>query len=384
MRGRPTWVEIDLEALRDNYAAMRRELRPGSGLMAVVKANAYGHGAVRCAKVLEEAGADWLGVALPEEGHELRRAGIASQIFCLGGFWRGQAEQLIDDAIVPAIFRLDSVEELESRAAALGKVVDYHLKVDTGLGRLGVPESELADFARQLVRYRHARLAGLLTHFAEADGEDGRFTRDQIAGYHRAAEVLRQLGFEPRWRHMANSAGIHAHPDSHGNLARSGAALYGLVSDVLAPHLPPPPLRPVMSLRTRIIMLKRVSEGQPLGYGRTFFTRRQSVIATLPIGYADGLPRVLSNNGRVLVAGEYAPIVGRVSMDLTLVDVTDIPDAAVGAEVVVIGEQRATRLTAEDLARCAGTISYEIVTGIGRRVDVEYLPSRSQLLDSNK
>ncbi len=365
---RPTWAEIDLGALQRNYAAMKRQLQSGVELMAVVKADGYGHGAVDCARRLEKAGADWFGVALPEEGSELRRAGISQPICCLGGFWRGQAERIIADDLVPAVFRLDSVGELNDRARALGRVVGYHLKIDTGLGRLGAPESDLAEFARELRRFENAKLTGVLTHFAEADGEDPGFTGEQITRYQRAVGLLRGLGFNPRYEHLANSAGIHAHPRAHGNLARSGAALYGLVGDVLAPHLPPPPLDPVMSVHTRIILLKQVGPGTPLGYGRTFTASRESLIATIPIGYADGLRRNLSNTGRVLVHGTYAPIVGRVSMDLTIVDVTDVRRVSVGDEVVIIGCQGTNRLAAEDLARDAGTISYEIVTGISRRV----------------
>lgn len=370
---RPTWAEIDLSALQHNYSTIKQRLREGARLMAVVKANAYGHGAVACARALEAIDADWFGVALPEEGSELRRGGVRRPIFCVGGFWQGQGEQLIEDEIVPAVFRLDMVEELNARAKAAGRVVEYHLKVDTGMGRLGVPDRDLPDLAEALSKFEHARLTGVLTHFADADGAETSFTEQQIARYWRAIEVLEARGFRIEWRHMANSAGIHAYPESHGTLARAGATLYGLTRDVLAPHPEPFDLRPVMSLRSRIILLKQVPPGSPLGYGRTFTTKRESLIATIPIGYADGLRRGLSNQGKVLIRGHEVPIVGRVSMDLTILDVTDLDAVSVGDEVVLLGEQEGKRISAEDMAESVGTISYEIVTGISARVPRVYL-----------
>src|SRR5215471_6160526 len=251
-QGRPTWAEISLPALRHNYLTIRNHLSAHAQLMAVVKANAYGHGAVECACALEEVNADWLGVALVEEGIELRRAGITRPIFCLGGFWRGQADDLIERDLTTAVYRLDQVEELNARAVARGRVVNFHLKVDTGMGRLGVRLGELAEFARSLGRFQGVKLDGLMTHFAAADSDTPDYTERQIARYEEAVEILRDLGFDPFWRHLANSAGVHAYPQSHGNLARVGAAMYGLTRDVLSPKLAPFDLRPVMSLHSRV------------------------------------------------------------------------------------------------------------------------------------
>jgi alanine racemase len=340
--------------------------------MAVVKANAYGHGAAECARALEDVNADWFGVALVEEGIELRRAGISRPIFCLGGFWRGQAGDVVANDLTPAVYRLDQAEELNARAGAQGRVVNFHLKVDTGMGRLGVRLDELAEFARSLGRFDNVKLDGVMTHFAAADSAATDYTDGQIARYEESVEILRDLGFDLSWRHMANSAGIHAYPQSHGNLARAGAAMYGLKRDVLSPAIEPFDTRPVMSLHSRVVMLKTVPAGTPLGYGLTFTTARESRIATLPIGYADGLRRLHSNNGRVLIRGHFAPIVGRVSMDLTIVDVTDVPGSELGDEAVLIGERNGLRLCAEDLAEEIGTISYEIVTGISARVPRVY------------
>ena len=296
-QGRPTWAEISLPALKHNYLTIRNHLGATAQLMAVVKANAYGHGAAPCARALEEVNADWFGVALVEEGIELRRAGITRPIFCLGGFWRGQAGDVIEHDLTPAVYRIDQAEDLNARAGALGRIVNFHLKVDTGMGRLGIRLDELAEFARALGRFDSVKLDGVLTHFAVADSATTDYTDSQIARYEDAVEILRDLGFNLSWRHMANSAGIHAYPQSHGNLARAGAAMYGLKRDVLSPRIEPFDTRPVMSLHSRIVMLKTVPAGTPLGYGLTFTTARESRIATLPIGYADGLRRLHSNNG---------------------------------------------------------------------------------------
>jgi alanine racemase len=369
---RPTWAEISLAALAQNYRTVKSHLTGGAQLMAVVKANAYGHGAVECAQALQTAGADWFGVALVEEGGELRQAGITGVVYCLGGFWQGQADEIIKYDLTPAVFRLDAAEELNARAAAAGRIVKYHLKIDTGMGRLGVLADEVVEFARALQRFDHIKLDGVQTHFADADGVESDYTEQQIKLFNESLAAMRELGIDPTWRHLANSPGLHAYPHAHGNLARAGATLYGLTRDVLSPRLAPLKLQPVLSLHSRIVLLKIVAAHTSLGYGGTFTTARTSRIATIPIGYADGLPRALSNKGSVLLRGTVAPIVGRVSMDLTIIDVTDVPDAALGDEVILIGQQNAARIHAEDLAEQAGTISYEIVTGISARVPRVY------------
>ena len=368
---RPTWAEISLQALTENYRTLKRHLastgKP-TPLMAVVKANAYGHGAVECARALEADGADWFGVALVEEGVELRQAGITQPIFCLGGFWRTQGELVLEHNLTPALFRLDLAEELNDRAKAAGCVARFHLKVDTGMGRLGVQMEEVEEFGRALQRFDHIQLDGVMTHFADADGAESDYTDLQIRRFDEAVSTLRRIGFQPQWFHLANSAGLHAYRQSHGNLARSGAALYGLTRDVLSPRLEPLPLKPVVSLHSRIVLLKTVSAGTSLGYGCTFTTGRECKIATLPIGYADGYRRGLSNIGQVNVRGKFAPVAGRVSMDLTMIDVTDVPGVQLGDPVTLMGEQDGLKISAEDIAEQIGTISYEVVTGISARV----------------
>ncbi|MDX2043297.1 MAG: alanine racemase [Acidobacteriota bacterium] len=372
---RPTWAEISLSALIENYRTLKRQLTGNAQLMAIVKANAYGHGAVECARALAEFGADWFGVALVEEGIELRQAGIKRPVFCLGGFWRTQGELILAHDLTPALFRMDLAEELNARATEAGRIVNFHLKVDTGMGRLGVPFSNLIEFARALKQFEHLKLDGVMTHFADADGIETDYTESQIRRFEESVVMLRELGFQPTWRHAANSAGLHAFPQAHGNLARAGAAMYGLTRDVLSPRLTPPLLRPVMALKSRIVMLKTVHAGTALGYGCSFITERESKIATLPVGYADGFRRALSNKGRVLIRGQFAPVVGRVSMDLTMIDVTDVPGVELGDEATLLGKQDNLKIVAEDLAEQIGTISYEIVTGISARVPRQYIPA---------
>ncbi len=381
MRTRPTWVEVSLPTLASNYHTIKHHLGAPVQLMAVVKANAYGHGATECARALEAAGADWFAVALVEEGIELRRAGITRPIFLLSGFWHGQADEVIAHDLTPSIFRLDAAAELNTKARAAGRTISFHLKIDTGVGRLGIQMNEVAAFAESLRQYSHLSFDGLWTHFAEADAADPTFTETQMAKYEEALRIVQSLGFNPACQHLANSPGIHAYPHGWRTMARAGAAMYGLRRDVLAPSPAPPQglyaVRPVMSLHARIILLKTVPAGTSLGYGRTFITQRESRIATMAIGYADGLRRAHSNNGRVIVVtpqgSRFVPIVGRVSMDLTLLDVTDVPGVALGAEVILIGASDGLEITAEDMAAQIGTISYEVVTSISARVPRVYV-----------
>jgi alanine racemase len=371
---RPTWAEINLDNLTQNFRVTKAAVGAGVAIMPAVKADAYGHGAIECARALETAGAEWFGVALPEEGITLRNAGITTPILCLGGFWEGQEESIIAHRLTPAVFRLDILDRLNQAARAAGLVVDYHLKVDTGMGRLGVPHGDLGGFLDAVARFGSVRIDGVMTHLASADHHDkNEFTGRQMSLFETAVELVRSRGHRPTWIHEANSAGAHAYPRSRGNLVRLGGVLYGLWRDVTDRSIEPLGWRPVMSLRTRIMLLKTVPAGTPLGYGGTFVTSRESRIATLAIGYEDGLRRALSNQGKVIVREQLAPIVGRVSMDLTLVDVTDVEGASVGDEAVIIGGQGSTQITAEEVAAQIGTLSYEVTCGISDRVPRVYL-----------
>ncbi|HSO75461.1 MAG TPA: alanine racemase [Blastocatellia bacterium] len=366
---RPTWAEIDLDNLIHNFRLMKSAAGSDVSIMAAVKADAYGHGAADCARALDVAGCQWFGVALPEEGVELRDAGIDWPILCLGGFWEGEEGFMIARRLTPALFRLDLLECFDRASREAGVTSDYHLKVDTGMGRLGVQAAELGVFLDEATKFQSLRLDGVMTHFASADDPDQEeVTGQQMSTFDHAVEMVRARGFTPRWVHEANSAAAHAGARTRGNLVRLGGVLYGLWRDVTNPAIPPLDWRPVMSLHSRVTYLKTVPGGSRLGYGGTFMTRRESRIATLPIGYGDGLRRALSNRGHVLVRGKPAPIVGRISMDLALVDVTDIPGVVAGDDVVIIGRDGDSQVTAEEIASLAGTISYEVTCGISDRV----------------
>ncbi|HEX8557665.1 MAG TPA: alanine racemase [Pyrinomonadaceae bacterium] len=368
-QGRPTWAEIDLDALASNFRAVRSRVGAGVKVMGVVKADAYGHGAAACARRLEAEGADWFGVATPEEAFALRRAGVSRPVLSFGGFWEGQAAACLAQGVTPVVYRLDMAEALGAAAGAAGVTAEVHVKVDTGMGRLGVRYDEAAEFAARLRDVPRLRVAGLMTHFAAAD-EPRRdcFTGDQLRRFREAVAAFRERGHEPEHVHMANSAASFAHPEAWGNMVRPGGVLYGLWRDVLPPAVGGEVLRPVMSLRSRVTLVKRVHAGETLGYGCTYEAAREMLVATVPAGYADGYARALSNRGRAVVRGRHAPVVGRVSMDLTLLDVTDVGGVRVGDRVTLLGADGGLLLPAEDLAQTAGTLSYEITCGVSARV----------------
>lgn len=372
---RPTWAEIDLEALAHNYRVVRGWVGEGVKVMGVVKADAYGHGAPDCARRLAAEGAEWFGVATPEEAFELRRAGLTQNVLSFGGFWEGQAGQCLSQRVTPVVYRVDMAEALDAAARSAGVVADVHVKIDTGMGRLGVRYDEAAEFAGALRAFTNLRVDGLMTHFAAAD-EPGRdcFTREQFAYFGEAAAAFRERGHRPTYEHSSNSAATFAHPEARGQMVRPGGVLYGLWRDVLPPLGEAPGLRPVMSVRTRVILLKRVHAGETLGYGCTYEAAREMVVAALPAGYADGYARALSNRGRAAVRGRLSPVVGRVSMDLTLIDVTDVEGVRVGDRVTLLGTDGALSIPAEEIARTAGTISYEITCGVSQRVPRRHAP----------
>ena len=368
---RPTWAEIDLDALAANFHVIKRHVGPGINVMAIVKANAYGHGAVACAGRLASEGADWFGVALPEEGIELRESGINQPILCLGGFWEGQAAACVKYRLTPVVYRRDMMADLDRAARDAGVVANAHLKVDTGMGRLGFRFDELDDTLATLKRFVNLRVDGLMTHFAAADDPNCEaLTEDQIARFASAAGAFRQAGHQPTFLHSANSAAIYSHRDAWGNMIRPGGVLYGLWRDVLPAKVDAAELKPVMALHSRISLLKWVPAGETIGYGCTFEASRKTLVATIPIGYDDGYPRAMSNRAHVVVRGVCASVIGRISMDLTLVDVTGVPEVALGDEVLLMGidESSGLSVTAEALAKISGTLSYEITCGIGKRV----------------
>lgn len=391
---RPTWAEIDLDALAANFHLIKKRVGIGVKIMAVVKANAYGHGAVECSRKLAQTGADWFGVALPEEGTELRGAGITQPILCLAGFWDGQSALCIQQKLVPVVYRRDMFEALDRAARDAGVIADVHVKIDTGMGRLGFRFDEVDELVNGLRPFNNIRIDGLMTHFAAADDpscED--LTEDQIERFEAAANAFRSRGYHPQNLHLANSPGIYTHPAAWENMIRPGGVLYGLWRDILPASKQNSQLQPVMSLRSRIILLKWVPPGETIGYGCTFEASRKTLVATIPIGYDDGYLRGLSNRGHVIIRGTLAPVAGRVSMDLTLVDVTGVEGVELNDQVTLMGPgQRPERqagseitasprvsredqlaVTAEDLAKIAGTLSYEVTCGIGPRVPRIYV-----------
>jgi alanine racemase len=374
---RPTWAEIDLNHLAANFKRVKQRVGPVARVMAVVKANAYGHGAVACARRLVSEGADWFGVALPEEAVELRSAGITQPVLCLGGFWPGQAAACIQHQLTPIVYRLDMFEALNQAALNAGVVADVHVKVDTGMGRLGIRFDGLSEFVAALERFRNVRIDGIMSHLAAADDASCQpLTRDQIQRFEDAVVVFRDHGYRPTHLHLANSAGVYGHREAWGNMVRPGGVLYGLWRDVLPLTTNKPELLPVMSLHTRISLLKWVPPGETIGYGCTFEASRRSLIATLPVGYHDGYMRGLSNRAHVIVRGMYAPVVGRISMDLTLIDVTNVSGVEVDDQVTLLGWDRQNaelKIVAEDLARIVGTLSYEVTCGISERVPRVYI-----------
>lgn len=374
---RPTWAEINLEALAENFHAVRKRVKPNVKIMSVVKADAYGHGAVECARALSREGADWFGVALPEEAIALREAGIEEPILCLGGFWPGQEHACLEHNLVPVVYRPDMIEALDRAARDRGVNINAHLKIDTGMGRLGVRHDKVLEFIEAIRDYRNVRIDGLMTHFASADDPHQEcFTQDQLARFRETVRLLRERGLNPTYEDCANSAATAAYPESWGNMVRPGGVLYGLWRDILPPLEEPLNLRPVMSLHSRVMLLKWVRRGETLGYGCTFEASRDTLVATLPIGYNDGYVRALSNRGRVIVRGQFASVIGRISMDLTIIDVTDVPNIKVNDRVTLLGEEGGLTVPAEDIARTSGTLSYEITCGISHRVPRFYMPAR--------
>ncbi|HLL55266.1 MAG TPA: alanine racemase [Myxococcaceae bacterium] len=366
---RPTRVELDLDALRGNLAQVRA-LAPGAEVLAVVKANGYGHGAVPCARALERQGVRFLGVALIEEGLELRNAGIRAPILVLSGAYEGGYELLVEHDLTPTLFRPEHLTGLGQAARKLGRTVDFHVKLDTGMGRIGLLPHELEGFLDEATRTPGVRLDGVLSHFANADLADPAVTSEQVRRFKAAVARMRERGFSPSFRHLSNSAGVVSLPEVRDglelNLVRPGLMLYGLApAEWMREKVA---LSPVLTWKTGIIHLKRVAEGTPISYGGTWVARRESLVATLPLGYADGYSRMHSNRAQVLVRGRRAPIAGRVCMDLCMVDVTDVPGVAVGDEVVLLGEQGGERITAEELARLSQTIHYEVICAVGARV----------------
>ncbi len=371
LKRRPTTAVIDIEALRFNYEQLKNKAADGADIMAVVKSNAYGHGDVEVVRALTELGCGIFGVAMPEEGARLREAGISSAIVVLSSVTPDQLDEIFAHDLTPAVFDIDSARRMNDHAVKSGCVKDIHLKIDTGMARLGVGPGELKALLDGLKSFKALNVAGVYSHFAEMEAEDKAFSAAQLARFNEAAAEVRAAGFSPRYLHMANSAAVANFAESHFNLVRPGIMLYGSYP---AEHLTSKiDLKPVMRVETEVLSLKRVPTGTPVGYSRSFVTTRDSLVAVLPIGYGDAVPRSLSGVGEVLVRGVRAPMVGRVCMDFTMCDVTDVKGVEVGDTVVVLGSDASQVITAEEMAEKSGTISYEIFCNVTARVPRVYV-----------
>lgn len=377
---RPTWAEISLSKLRRNYQRVRKlaGARSPRRVMAVVKADAYGHGAVPVARVLAAEGVDWFGVATVEEALELRAAGIEQPILLLGGLYMSDPAHLVEYRLTPSVSSTARLDTYAECARRYGRTIEFHLKVDTGMGRLGVPLDHLSAFLKRYRDLEGLRMTGFFTHLASAEDLVSTQTDEQAERFRRALADTRALGFCLEWIHLSNSSALLSGRNFPSeNLVRIGALIYGycLPMNYLTGREPAeaPEFEPVLTFKSRVVYLKDVPSGVPLGYGAAFHTRRPSRIATVPVGYADGFSRALSNRGRAIVRGRSARIAGNISMDLTLFDVTDIPGVEVGDEAVLLGASGGASISALEIAREINTVPYEVLCAVGKRVPRIYV-----------
>jgi len=375
---RPTWADVSLATLRQNFRTVQKHVGAGVTVCAVVKADAYGHGAVECSRALEAEGTRWLGVTSLDEAIPLREAGVRASILLMTGFWRGEESEIVRLHLTPTVWEPWHIESLEKAAAALGARHPVHLKVDTGMGRLGVAVDQLSALLEKLGAARHLVLEGVSTHLADSEVMDAPSVAEQERRFDAALRMVREAGIEPAFVHMANTGAVISRRETWNTMVRPGVALYGYYlpfqragREVSGGTLRLP-VKPILTWKTRILSLRDFGPNQALGYGGTYVTKAPAHVAVLPVGYADGYNRQLSNRGRVIVRGHYAPIVGRISMDLTLVDVTGIPGVDVGDEVILLGTDDGLSVDALEHAELANSTPYEILCNISKRVPRRY------------
>ena len=369
------WAQIDLDAVCHNMESMRRNLTPGTKMIGVIKTDAYGHGAVQIGRELEKL--DYVAgyaVATAEEAFILRRAGLGKPILILGYTFPYCYEELIRQEIRPAVFREDMIEELSARAKRVGRPAKVHVKVDTGMTRVGIrPDDDGLRFVCRALQTEGIELEGMFTHFARADEADKTSAREQLARIQGFMErVERELHCHIPVKHCSNSAGIVELPEANMDAVRAGITLYGLwPSEQVSRDVVD--LQPVLSLKSRIVYLREVEAGVPVSYGGTYVTPKRMRVATIPVGYGDGYPRSLSNRGFVLIRGRRAPVLGRVCMDQFMVSVDEIPEAAEGDEVTLIGSDGGGRITMEELGELSGRFNYELACDLGKRIPRVYM-----------
>src|ERR1700684_1199263 len=378
--GGPVWAEVSLQAIGRNLRRIRRHIGHKPQILAVVKSNAYGLGAVPVAKALEKAGAERFGVTCANEGVELRESGIRKPILVLTGFWPGEEKRFIANRLTPSVTRLEDVRSLEraAKSARVKSPLRFHLKINTGMNRLGLLPSELDGFASALADCRHIELEGTFTHFASAEDFSARQTDEQEQTFRKCLDLLRALGVSPGVVHMANSGAICARPSTWADMVRPGAILYGYYQSFDPPHKGQEirdrlPVEPSLLLRARIISLRDLPAGQPVGYGARFVTERPSRIAVINAGYADGILRQRTNRGCALLRGRHVPLVGAISMDLTTLDVTGVPDAQLGDVVTLYGRDGNSEIKVSDVAAEIGTVTSGLLCALGRRVARYYV-----------
>jgi alanine racemase len=387
---RPVWAEVSLSALTHNLQAIRKYVNPPEEkrktprkILSIVKGNGYGHGGPEVAKALEKAGSEWFGVTCTEEGIAVRKAGVRKPVLVLTSFVPGEESRLVEHDLTAVIHRCEQLALLERVAARRGKKrVPFHLKIDTGMNRLGIATTDVECFARQLGKCKHLQLTGIFSHFASSevftDTVVGQQTREQEERFYAALERLRTLGVDPGIVHLANSAAIVTRPETWADMVRPGAILYGYhpgydPAEKRAEIEARLPVQPVMSLRSRIISLRSVPAGAGVGYNATFVAKRPSRIGVLAAGYGDGIHRSLGNRGSVLLRGKLVPIVGIISMDVTMVDVTDIEDVEIGDVATIYGTDGSQRHLASLVARSVGTVTSDLLCAVSQRVPRLYV-----------
>jgi alanine racemase len=383
--GRPVWAEISLKAILHNLRVIRRHVGAKRKILAVVKSNAYGLGAVPISKALQKAGTEWFGVTCANEGIELREAGIRKRILILTGFWPGEEKRLIQNQLTPTVSRVDDLRYIERAAKSIGgksrgklSRVPFHLKINTGMNRLGIAPDEIDAFCLALADCPHIQLEGTYTHFASAEDFTAEQTTVQERLFRDCLDRMYALGVSPGIVHMANSGAICARPSTLGDMVRPGAILYGYHQSFDPPQkkqevMCAMPLEPCLALRARIISLREIPAGQAVGYGARFVTSRTSRIAVINAGYADGIVRARTNRGCALVRGRRVPLVGTISMDLTMLDVTDVEGAKLGDVVTIYGKDGQASIEVSEVAREIGTVTSDLLCALGRRVPKFYL-----------